>query len=87
MVIADGARILDERWEHLEWLIGDWAVEHILGTPFQQYWMQPLFMLRDNFLRVQCKLVIAMTDKLLDWAYLWINAEGARVLKDGAGQK
>ena len=44
-------------------------------------------MLRDNFLRVQCKLVIAMTDKLLDWAYHWINAEGARVLKDEAGQK
>ena len=83
IVIWEGVRLLDERWPEVQWLASERTPSKLLGTPFQDYWMQPHFMLGDLVLGVQAKFATELADKLLLWAYHWIGAEGGRFIKRG----
>ena len=38
MVVFDGAKILEQRWEEITWPFCDWAPQNILKTAFKSYW-------------------------------------------------
>ena len=76
MVIWEGAAILDERWEKLQWVFGTWAPENMLGTPSQKYWLQGAFMLNHPVFRVQARFAKELGDLVLKWAYNWLRGDG-----------
>lgn len=69
MVIWEGAKLLDERWEEVELLFTVWSPSRLYSSPFQQYWMQGALMMSDPSFRLQAKLAKALGKKILNWAF------------------
>lgn len=76
MVIWEGAVLLNDRWDQLQWVFGTWAPENMLGTPFQKYWLQGAFMLNNPIFRVQARFAKELGELILRWAYNWLRGEG-----------
>lgn len=75
MVIWEGAKLLDERWNEVEWLFTMWAPLCLLSSPFQQYKVQGALMMSDPSFRLQAKFAKALGDKILNWAFNWPRGE------------
>ncbi|CAM9858776.1 unnamed protein product [Ascophyllum nodosum] len=88
MVVFDGAKILEQRWEEITWLFCDWAPQNILKTAFKSYWSQSALMLQDPYIQVQVILAARRGELLFDWAYNWIRGKGGYFLEgDGVGRR
>ncbi|CAB1100448.1 unnamed protein product [Ectocarpus sp. CCAP 1310/34] len=88
MVVMDGAKLLCERWEQVEWLFCEYAARNLNKTTFRNYWVQSACMLRDPLVRVHVMFTARLGELLFDWAYNWIHGKGGFFLKgEGVGRR
>lgn len=76
-----GSKLLDARWNEIEWLFTEWAPSTLPGTPFDAHWIKASLALSSPVLRVHAKFIAELGRKLLDWAYNWIRDDGGSFMK------
>lgn len=88
MVIMEGAKLLVQRWEQVQWLFCEYATRHLGKTTVKNYWVQSAFMLQDPLMRVHVMFAARLGELLFDWAYEWIRGKGGFFLKgEGVGRR
>lgn len=59
----------------------------MLTTPFQKYWLQGAFMLKNPVFRLQARFARELGELVLYWAYNWLRGKGGYLVEREGGRE